>query len=408
MIIINKFTGNRVFDKNINNYIEDISKHIYERLNLLGIESEFSNDEVKGYSNYISISNIADYELDNCRNCRNSDSTINKAGYSYIIKTNKDGNLKAITYSIDDMYKISSNWLNLAEDIIGEVKYNLGYDNFIRQTRKTYQVQKKDNLYKIAKKFNTTVDRLKKLNNLTTDELKIGQILIVTPDIPTEDFPVFGIEYIVEEEDDLYNIASRFNTTVSRLKQINNLYSNDLYPGQTLIIEPLNNQDEKTITYVVRFGDTLEDVANKYNVDISEIKALNNLENNDLTLGQVLVIPNFSTDENIEDNDIIYTVQNGDSLYRISKMFNISVDDLKRLNNLESNLLKIGQKLIVGRKSNDSINDTQEDYENYIVLPDDNLYSIANKKNITIDELKRINNLTSSMLQVGQQLKVPR
>lgn len=409
MIIINK-SSNRVFDKDINNYIDDISNHIYERLNLLDIEIEFDNNAIKEYRDYISISNNGDYELDNCGACRSNDSVVSKMGYSYLIKTNSDGNLKSIVYSIDDFSKISTNWLNLAEDIIREVKYNLGYDNYKRQTSKTYQVQKGDSLYQIAKKFNTTVDRLKVLNNLTTNQLQVGQILIVTPDISTLDFPVFGIEYIVEENDDLYDIASRFNTTVNRLKQINNLFSNELYPGQTLIIEPFDNKDEGTITYIVRFGDTLEDVAKKYNVDVSDIKKLNNLSNNELTIGQVLVIPGSFSDVNNEDNYITYTVQSGDSLYRIAKRFNTTVDELKRLNNLESNLLKIGQKLIVGQRENNSINNSSnfDEYDTYVVLPEDNLYSIANKKNVTIGQLKKLNNLSSDMLQVGQQLKIPR
>lgn len=408
MVIINKTTGNRVFDKNINDYIEDISNHIYERLNLLDIESKIVDGKEKGCFNYISVSNSEDNELSDCGNCRNSDSTVNKVGYSYVVKTNQDGNLEEIIYSIDDVSKISSNWLNLAEDIIREVKYNLGYDNYKKLNNKTYQVQKNDNLYQIAKKFNTTVDRLKTLNNLTGDELQVGQVLIVTPDIPTKDFPTFGIRYIVEEDDDLYDIASRFNTTVSRLKQINNLSSNDLYPGQTLIIEPFNNQDEGTITYIVRFGDTLEDVANKYNVDVSEIKALNNLESNNLTIGQVLVIPSFYSSEISQDNYITYIVQSGDSLYRIAKKFDMTVDELKMLNNLDSNLLKIGQKLIVGKRWDNANDSDLGDYDIYTVLPDDNLYSIANKKNITIGMLKSINNLSSNMLKVGQRLKIPR
>lgn len=409
MIIINKTSNNRVFDKNINNYIDDISNHIHQRLTLLDIETEFNDSNNIQVQNYISISNKDDYEQNNCNDCRSSDSKISKDGYSYFIKTNDDGNLKSITYSIDDFYKISSNWLNLAEDIIREIKYNLGYDNYKRQDSKTYQVQKGDSLYQIAKKFNTTVQNLKTLNNLTNDQLQVGQILITIPSINESEFPIFGIEYIVEEDDDLYTIADRFNTTVNRLMQINNLSSPALHPGQTLIIEPLNNKDEGIVTYIVRFGDTLEEIAKRYNIGIDQIKALNNLDNNELTIGQVLIIPAQESEEN-NDNYIRYIVESGDSLYRIAKKFNTTIDELKKLNNLTSNLLKIGQELIVGRRENNNsiINNNTNDYDTYIVLPEDNLYSIANKKGITINELKKINNLSSNMLQVGQQLKIPR
>lgn len=405
MIIINKVSNNRVFDKKINEYIDDISNHIYQRLTLLDIETEFNepnNVKNKNY-NCITISYNDDYEQNNCEDCRHNDYKLIKEGYSYFIKTNQDENLTDISYSIDDLTKISSNWLNLAEDIVKEIKDNLGYGNYQRQTGKTYQVRKGDSLYKIAKKFNTTVQKLKTLNNLTSDDLHVGQILMITPNLNEQDFPVFGIEYIVEEGDDLYTIADRFNTTVNRLKQINNLSSNTLYPGQILIIEPLDDKNEGLITYIVRFGDTVEEIAKRYNSDIQQIKDLNNLDDSELQIGQVLVIPVIST-ENDNDNYIRYIVKDGDSLYRIAKKFNTTVDELKKLNKLNSNLLKIGQELIVGKKETDNI----MDYDTYIVLPEDNLYSIANKKGVTLNQLKKINNLSSDMLQIGQQLKIPR
>lgn len=410
MIIINKISNDRVFDKNINKYIDDISNHIYQRLTLLDIETKLKElDDIKSENyNYISISYKEECEQNNCDACRNVDTSLKKEGYSYLVKTNQDGNLTSISYSIDDLSKISSTWLNLAEDIVKEVKYNLGYDNYQRQTGKTYRVKKGDSLYRIAKKFNTTVQKLKDLNNLTSDELQVGQILMITPNITEQDFPVFGIEYIVEEDDDLYSIADRFNTTVNRLKQINNLSSNVLYPGQILIIEALNHKDEGLITYIVRFGDTIEEIAKTYNSDIQQIKDLNNLDSNELKIGQVLVIPASSLEED-NDNYIRYIVENGDSLYRIAKKFNTTVDELKKLNNLNSNLLKIGQELIVGKKETDNAtNNNMSNYDTYIVLPEDNLYSIANKKGVTLNELKKINNLSSNMLQIGQELKIPR
>lgn len=407
MIIINRLDRNRVFDKDINKYINDISNHIYQRLMLLNIETEFNDDGITSDDFCINIYNDKDVEKSNCQDCRNDAASFEKEGYSYSLNMNDDGNLKEIKYSIDDINNISNNWINLAEDIVKEIKYNLGYDNYKRQTNKTYQVKKGDSLYRIAKKFNTTVQQLKLLNNLKTDDLQVGQILIISDAFEPLKFPVFGIEYIVEEDDDLYSIANRFNTTVNRLRQINGLESNMLHPGQKLIIEPIENKKEGIITYIVRFGDTLENIALKYNADPEEIKELNNLKDNNLEIGQVLVIP-LKEDVN-EDQYIKYKVESGDSLYRIAKKFNTTVDELKKLNNLSSNLLKIGQELIVGKKNNDNSDGSLDiDYDTYIVLPEDNLYSIANKKNTTVKQIRDLNNLSSNELQVGQRLKIPR
>ena len=97
----------------------------------------------------------------------------------------------------------------------------------------------------------------------------------------------------------------------------------------------------------------------------------------------------------------IYIVKSGDSLYSIARKYQITVDELKRLNNLSSNILSIGQVLKIPSTSNESSN-------TYIVKSGDSLYSIARKNQITVDELKRLNNLSSNILSIGQVLKIPK
>ena len=82
-------------------------------------------------------------------------------------------------------------------------------------------------------------------------------------------------------------------------------------------------------------------IARKFNTTVDELKRLNNLSSNLLSIGQVLVLPIESIGQTT------YTVQAGDSLYSIARKFNTTVDNIKALNNLSSNLLNIGQILIV-------------------------------------------------------------
>lgn len=128
------------------------------------------------------------------------------------------------------------------------------------------------------------------------------------------------------------------NTTVDELKKANNLTSNILSTGQLLKIPSALLPES---TYIVKKGDSLYSIARKYSTTIDKIKDLNNLTTNLLSIGQVLLIP---TDTNLETT---YTVQKGDSLYSIAKKYDTTVDRLKQLNNLKSNLLSIGQILIV-------------------------------------------------------------
>ena len=96
------------------------------------------------------------------------------------------------------------------------------------------------------------------------------------------------------------------------------------------------------VNYTVKKGDSLYSIAKKYNTSTSKIISLNNLKNSLLSIGQVLKIPDDS------NSDIVYIVKKGDSLYSISKEYNISVDDIKKKNNLKSNVLSVGQQLYIG------------------------------------------------------------
>lgn len=118
----------------------------------------------------------------------------------------------------------------------------------------------------------------------------------------------------------------------------------------------------------------------------------------------VIKIPSATTivtpsEEEIISEGTVYTVKNGDTLYSIAKQYNVSVDDIVNQNNLVSNNLTIGTKLLIpSGKSSDIIV--------YTVQRGDSLWALANNYNTTIDDIKRLNNLTSDVLTVGQKLQI--
>ncbi len=204
----------------------------------------------------------------------------------------------------------------------------------------TYVVKSGDTLYKIAQAFNTTVSNLKRLNNLTNDNLSVGQILLV----PSQNATGNNNTYIVRSGDSLWSIANRYNTTVDEIKRLNGLTSNTLSIGQVLTIPnaiDTNGGVSDVGTYVVKSGDTLWNIANRFDTNINEIKRLNNLSSDILNIGQVLKIPNVTGSL----PSFTYTVKSGDSLWSIANRYNTTVNSIKQLNNLTSNLLSIGQVL---------------------------------------------------------------
>lgn len=294
-----------------------------------------------------------------------------------------------------DVEFLKENYKELAEAVIAAVANYIGvpYTPPEGITTNTYVVQKGDSLYSIANKLGTTVSELKKENNLTTNTLQIGEVLR----IPTKEI-YEGEEnvYIVQKGDTLYSVAMANNTTVDELKRINNLTSNILSTGQLLKIPSALLPES---TYIVKKGDSLYSIANKYNTTVDELKRINNLTSNILSIGQVLKLPSDKvSDVEKEENTINYTVQKGDSLYSIARKYSTTIDKIKDLNNLTTNLLSIGQVLLIPTDTN--LETT------YTVQKGDSLYSIAKKYDTTVDRLKQLNNLKSNLLSIGQILIV--
>ena len=294
-----------------------------------------------------------------------------------------------------DVEFLKENYEELAEAVISAVANYIGvpYTPPEDLITNTYVVQKGDTLYSIANKLGTTVSELKKENNLTSNTLQIGEVLRVpTKEIYEEEENI----YIVKKGDTLYSIAMANNTTVDELKKANNLTSNILSTGQLLKIPSALLPES---TYIVKKGDSLYSIANKYNTTIDELKRINNLTSNILSIGQVLKLPSDKvSDIEKEENTINYTVQKGDSLYSIARKYDTTIDRIKDLNNLTTNLLSIGQVLLIPTDTN--LETT------YTVQKGDSLYSIAKKYNTTVDRLKQLNNLSSNLLSIGQILIV--
>ena len=212
--------------------------------------------------------------------------------------------------------------------------------------------------------------------------------------------------YTVARGDSLWSIAKRFNVGVNEIKNANNLKSNLISVGQQLIIPGAAPSDQTNVTYVVQKGDTLYSIALKYGTTPNAIVRKNNLKNNTLTVGQTLTIPSdveSTGDYSDMSNSNTYVVQRGDSLYSIGNAYNVSVNDLRNINNLTSDILSVGQVLIIPGNLNRNSNTSNL----YVVKRGDSLWSIANKFNVSINKIRMLNNLNSDILTIGQTLIIP-
>ena len=268
--------------------------------------------------------------------------------YYYILRDTPNNESIIIEYGFadstgDDPSLLKNNWEELAEAVVRAVASYVGVPySSGSSSLNTHVVKSGDTLWSIAKKYGVSVEELKEKNNLTSNALSINQVLL----IPVEDespveVPSSSEYYTVKAGDSLYAIANKYGMSVDELKDLNNLTSNLLIIGQRLRIKKGINEENTGETYTVVKGDNLYQIALKFDTTVDALKTLNGLNNNVLSIGQVLKIPSS------DNNEIIYTVVAGDNLYQIARRFGTTVTAIMNRNNLATNVLSVGQKLII-------------------------------------------------------------
>ena len=368
--------GNGIIEKDLN---LKISKYIYDRLNDLGINAKLTRDsdetltpaervnkvlnafgnssDVLVISNHINsgggdgaeiiyalrnndtLSKLILKELEkegqNTRKAFQKRLPSNPSKDYYFMHRNT-GNTEPIIIEYgfldskgDDVNQLKNNWQNYAEAVVRALTEYLNLEYIPINQTEYYTVKTGDTLWSIAKKYGISVNDLKNKNGINNSKLSIGQQLLIP--VRQEENPSQNI-YTIKKGDTLYSIANEFDTTPADIIQSNNLTSTILSIGQKLNI-PSKIQDEKN-TYIVNKGDTLYNIAKKFNADINKIKEINNLSNDILSIGQQLIIPS---------SQATYIVKSGDTLYSIAKRFNKTIDELRELNNITNNILNIGQ-----------------------------------------------------------------
>lgn len=177
--------------------------------------------------------------------------------------------------------------------------------------------------------------------------------------------------YVVQKGDNLSNIAKKFNVTVAELQDWNKLTTKSISLGASLqmVKNPIHNEviaesvERKDIAYSVQKGDNLGSIAKKFGASVEDLKQWNNLTSNAIAIGNSLIvakneividtnkvaIASFKKKEqypSTASKESEYYVKKGDSLYSISKKYpGVTISDLKKWNNINGEELKPGMKL---------------------------------------------------------------
>ena len=353
-LLVSKYIKNRLDELGIDNIItrdDDINISLDSRIDLINnsiglgdntiIITNGLSEDISGVEIIYALRNTNNFAKIISQQLENSDISINKyyqlrmeedtaLDSDYIIRNTLDSESIIINYANvndkDDLNNFINNYKEYAEAVVRAIAIYTKNNYIPTDKGDYYTVKKGDSLYSIARVYDISVEDLKKANNLTDNILSIGQVLKIPDIVLKSDTNI----YYVKKGDSLYKIAKLYGVSVDDIKKLNNLTSDNLSIGQEILIPSVSN------TYTVVKGDSLYKIANLYGISVDDLKNKNNLTSNILSIGQVLIIP---------DDLKSYVVKRGDTLYKIAKDNNITVDYLKSINNLVSNTLSVGQVL---------------------------------------------------------------
>jgi membrane-bound lytic murein transglycosylase D len=319
----------------------------------------------------------------------------------------------------------------------------------------TYHVKKNESLLSIADMFNVRVSDLRNWNDISyTQPIKVGQELnVYVPQNQKNFFASYDNQsssekktlssqepktkgswfyHTVRKGDNLFAIATRYNVTINDIKEWNNLDGTVLFKGKKLKIGTdastsqfasstveSSTKSQKSFKYKIRPGDSLGEIAEKFDVSVAQLRKWNKLSSNQIKAGVSLTILGTSQTNSLGDNTVktpatlnLHVVKAGNTLGSIADLYNVSITDLRKWNDISGNVIKVGQKLKV--YSNTSPSDfasekpakTKSSVKSHKVVRGESLDSISKKYDVSVSELKKINNLTSNKILVGQKIVV--
>lgn len=292
-----------------------------------------------------------------------------------------------------------------------------------------YTVKSGDTLSGIANNYQTTVNTLARLNNLSNPNLiYVGQRLLVqqaaTPSQPQTTTPststTTAATYTVKAGDTLGQIAANHQTSVNQLVQLNKLANpNLIYVGQVLTIKQATSASQSTTatpakpassaTYTVKAGDTLSQIAASHGTSYQNLASLNHLSNpNEIYVGQTLKLqattstPAQTPTPAASTNQGTYTVKAGDTLSAIAAAHGTSYEVLAQVNGISNpNEIYVGQTL----KFTAATQTTAAKQGAYTVTAGDTLYEIAQKVGVNWQHLAQTNHISQPYtIYVGQKL----
>ena len=215
---------------------------------------------------------------------------------------------------------------------------------------------------------------------------------------------------VVQQNETIDKIANVNNKTINKIIKYNDLnFHSNIEPGDILYLKP-KKRKASVANHEVKEGETMWEISQKYAIRISSLYKKNLMElGTEPKAGVVLNLQtkaisrpdtvNKVINQKISDNTVVHYVSMGETLYSISQKYNVSVEDLKLANGLNNDQISLGMELKIQRSQKSAI-------IVYKVQSGDTLYSISRKFNVTVEEIKSWNKISDNAINIGQNIEI--
>ena len=280
---------------------------------------------------------------------------------------------------------------------------------------KFHKVKRGDNLSDIADKYNVALSDLKKWNHLKSNKVQQGK----------------SLKIIIEERIAVVQKVKKPKTILETKVELKPELTEE--KAVAVLDKPVAKKEkvikpeiivEKSVVaneHIVKQGENLTSIAKEHRLYVADLKKWNNLKNGNIKLGDKLKLSNDPTlavaaeEAKSSTETTFYTIRKGDNISLIAKNNNVTVDDLKAWNNLDNNVVKVGEKLKIEKvteviaevsKKETKKKDKYQEQKLYVVQKGDSLFSISQKHHTTVADIKKLNDIKDENLQPGMKLKI--
>ncbi len=312
-----------------------------------------------------------------------------------------------------------------------------------------HKLEAKETLYSLARRYHVSVSEITASNESEKDGLNIDQIgrvlkipfkpeafkssgKVETPKQKTSD----SDKHTILAGETLYSLSRKYGVSTEKLKEWNDLVTNELSIGMEIwIVDPNDNKgtvavlmtkkevkEKNTVEHIVDFGETVYSISKKYDVPQKDILAWNRLDNTDISVGQKLVIKTKVKEEKIsKENSYTSSVQTfhnakqGESYRDVANIYSLKASDLRKWNNFNSPF-KGGEviRIIEPEKKEDKNEQadqqkeiaSENDDNLHIVASGETIFSLADKYDVNMEDLRKWNSMDNYQVNVGQRLYI--